>query len=214
MLCHTMSFAFPKWRKKIRNRRRMKRKNNRDLRRLLRIGTSFIPQDNHCTNFVKPETVGDGEHFVKAAGLVVKTSTGKTLTLKNLWNRFVRLVTTSSSNKKYCDPDMFESVKVKLDGEFRFSCASAQKFCSCISAVGTGAVEKQRYTATNAGKRKRFHIELTLSKGQGNGVQYQLSVNGHALHFLNVNDGDANNALGSIRRRRRLLQGGTSGSSC
>ena len=50
-------------------------------------------------------------------------------------------------------------------------------------------------------------------EGKRNGLHYEISVNGQALHFSDINGGNAKNALGNIRRRRRLLQGGTSGSA-
>ena len=179
----------------------------------VRFGTSFIPQNDYCTNFAKPVSEEDGERFLLAVKNVVREKTGskKKMKLTSVWKQFLARVKKISPSDQSCDPRMLSRVKVKQDGEFLFSCSSAGELCSCISAVGSGSVEEQTFVV----KSNKFKVEFKLRKSDGKkpGTNYEISINENTVHFGDINGGDAKNALGNIRRRRRLLQGGTSGSA-
>jgi hypothetical protein len=217
MLCHRRSFAFPVHKVNkfpVHNEEVNKENGSGEEGKEVRNGTSFIPENDYCTNFAKPESEKDGNLFVQAVKNAVKDKMGsKKMKLTPAWKQFLGRVRKINSNEdqESCDPSMLSSVKVKQDGEFQFSCSSAEKLCSCISAVGSGSVEEQIFVV----KSRKFEVDFKMYKGEGkrNGLNYEISVNGQALHFSDINGGNAKNALGNIRRRRRLLQGGTSGSA-
>ena len=115
-----------------------------------------------------------------------------------LWEDFVEYVEVDEQQADVCSSgyDMLSHVDVESDGAFEFSCRQSPRLCKCISAIGTGNVGDQSFTADD--------LELTVFRADDGYAAYEIKEGDEYIGYGDVNDGRVD------RRRRRLLQAGTS----
>ena len=120
-----------------------------------------------------------------------------------LWEDFVEYVEVDEQQADVCSSgyDMLSHVDVESDGAFEFSCLHSPRLCECISAIGTGNVGDQSFTADD--------LKLTVFRADDENADdgyaaYEIKEGDEYIGYGDVNDGRVD------RRRRRLLQAGTS----
>jgi hypothetical protein len=118
--------------------------------------------------------------------------------LQNDWIEFTKYV--ESSHPKDAPGWVLMDVHVTDNGDFSFRCSEAKGLCNAI------------YYVKNTGEEVQFSagsisLNVFLLDGQ---VSYEACEDGACGSYGNVNEGDVEDALGSMRRRR-LLQSGQRG---
>eukprot|EP00943_MAST-04B_sp_MAST-4B-sp1_P003676 g3676.t1 len=119
--------------------------------------------------------------------------------LRDDWIEFTKYV--NSSHPKDAPGWVLMDVNVTDSGEFSFRCSKAKGLCNAI------------YYVKNTGEEVQFlagSISLNVFLNENGQVSYEACEDGACGSYGNVNEGDVEGALGSMRRRR-LLQANSHG---
>ena len=174
------------WRR-ARFRRKIRRKN---FKGFLKGCKHVKPEEN----YVEPQDPKDGGRLSVSLRDIVNDTPKK-----GKWLGEIFAKKATGTFHEDCKPAVFKGIELVDSSKVRFNCRTSQLFCDCISKVSTENIGSQKYELKKGNKK----IEVKFFNRKGN-TFFIVSSDGHVIRYKNVNDKD---------RRRRLLQGGASGSA-
>eukprot|EP00942_MAST-04A_sp_MAST-4A-sp1_P013123 g13123.t1 len=119
--------------------------------------------------------------------LLANLKNTRSLNYRELWEHFTNNVQSDGT----CKASILKKVRVEPNGNFHFSCSTANELCTCIFNVGETGKEAKFYSPDET-------LALNVFK-DGNTTAYEILESGEAVGYGDVNEG-------RMDRRRRLLQ--------